>query len=259
MNLFVASGVFEPNRQRRFSCCSLLLIGLMATLFVPVAKGQPLLVKGVAVDDTTSAPVRGLQIINTSTMQRFYGDSSGNFLIQCSPTDTMVFLAKGYAVKRLTFRPVSAESVLEVSVRLKRLEYTLPEVRIAPSRTFEQTQKEMSGKPFDPREYLLQGSERLEHPLTYLYQLLSKRERDRRAYAELVYQDRERALLAELLRGYSELNLISVSDADLPLFVDFLLQHALLNFGLTEYEFIRNLQGYEQIFQDRIQRQQPRR
>lgn len=204
---------------------------------------------GLVVDDSTAQPVRGVQIINTTTIHRWYGDSSGHFLLQGLRTDTFVFLARGYAARRLVFGDTLQQTVRDVVVTLRRLQYELPEVRVAPARSFEEVRRDAAKTRFDRSDYLLQGSDQFVHPLTYLYQLLSKRERDRRAYAELVMQDRERALIAELLNGYRELNLLRVEAEQLPSFIDFLQQNNLLQFSLTEYEFIRNLQRAEKMFE----------
>ncbi|MCS6991737.1 MAG: carboxypeptidase-like regulatory domain-containing protein [Chitinophagales bacterium] len=227
------------DRKPFWPCKTFLLLACLKSVWVDA---QTLLIKGVVVDDSTGAPIRGVQIINPANMHRFYGDSSGNFLIQCHATDTLVFLARGYAVRRLTFPNLPPQQVAEVQVPMKKLWYTLPDVHVVPERSFEQTRRDFSEKTYQRADYVLQGSDVLMHPLTYLYQLLSRRERDRRAHAELVARDQQQNLLVDLLRGYCELGLLTLQEQHLLSFVDFLQRHQLLQFTLTEYEFIQLLQ-----------------
>ncbi len=232
------------------ACCWKIIIAMLCAAMIwalpRCGSAQTVYVSGQVLDETTGRPLPAAQIINTSNFQRFFTDSSGWFFIQCRKTDTLAVLAGGYAIRRWTLHDSISKKVYEMVLRLKSLEQELPPVIVQSTRTYEQVRRSKYVDPIDQPG--MEAAELLEHPLTYLYQLLSKRERDRRAYNELMYNQRRKQLFVELISGYQRVAILQLPAEFTSEFAEYIMRHPALTFRLTEYEFVLWLREQEQVF-----------
>ena len=78
----------------------------------------------------------------------------------------------------------------------------------------------------------------LQSPITALYQEFSRRERSKRLVAELVNEDKKRAILQELLKKYVEYDIINLNPEAFDDFIEFCSVPDDVIKGLTQYEFL---------------------
>ncbi len=239
----------ESNRSAPcwISVCAMLCMTIIWAL-PQRGSAQTVFVSGHVLDEASGRPLPAAQIINTSNFQRFLADSSGWFFIQCRKSDTLAVLVGGYAIRRWTLHDSTWKKVYEVVLMLKPLEQELPQVIVQSTRTYEQARRSKYIDPMNQNTLGMEPAELLEHPLTYLYQLLSKRERDRRAYDELMYNQRRQQLFEELIRGYQQLAILQLPSDYTSEFAEYIMHHPALTFSLTEYEFVLWLREQEQVF-----------
>jgi hypothetical protein len=121
----------------------------------------------------------------------------------------------------ITFKDSSLRDQYKIDVTMKKIQYELPNVNVFIKRNFETIQHESKKLGYDKNDYMLHGYEVLQSPITALWQQFSRVEKDKRGYAQLMDTYRKNELLKEILRIYSEQGIISISDDEVDLFLDY--------------------------------------
>ncbi len=225
----------------------------MTCLFDAAAQmNVPIIVSGQVTDALTHRGVRQLQIINLSNINRFYGDSTGNFLIQTGRNDSIVFIAKGYTTYYLCFRDSPEKKVFAVNIQMSKVSVDLPEITVKSEREFEQIHDDAKKLGYDKKDYMVHGAQILQSPFTYLYELFSTREKDKRAYAELMNTVRKNQLVEELVNNYMSLGILRLEPDEVEDFVEFAAVPEDFLKTMSEYDFILYLQQQLRMFHSRV-------
>jgi hypothetical protein len=87
------------------------------------------------------------------------------------------------------------------------------------------------------------GIEVMNSPITALYQAFSKKEKSKRAVAEMEFQDDQRKVLKELLRLYVAYDIVDLSEDDFDEFIFFLNVNPDFLRTASEYELIEFIKG----------------
>jgi hypothetical protein len=85
---------------------------------------------------------------------------------------------------------------------------------------------------------MLHGTDIAVSPFTYLYQLFSVRERDKRGYAELTNEGRKKQLVRELVNNYISLGILRLEPDEVDAFIDYAEVPEDFLKTVSEYDFI---------------------
>lgn len=206
-------------------------------------------IKGTVYDLGNKGSIPNLMIVNKRTQQGYFGTNSGYFELDVKRTDTLIIAATGFQTIKIFLKDSILDSSKNISIALKKLEITLKPVEIFTKRDLEEIQKDIETLGYEKEDYMLQGADVLESPITALYQAFSRRERNKRLVAEMRNNDRRRELLKELFRKYVDNDIITLDNADFDDFVDF--SNVSENFmkTSTQYEFIMYIKKRFEVYQ----------
>ncbi|MFI5134257.1 MAG: hypothetical protein ACHQD9_00260, partial [Chitinophagales bacterium] len=225
---------------------------MTATFFCQAQTKIPIIIDGQAIDALTHRPVKPLQIINLTNIQRTYGDSSGNFIIEAGKNDSLVFISRGYETTYLCYKDSLLQKIYTLTIRLNKVTVELPEVIVQSQRDFEQVHKDAQSLGYNKNDYMVHGMEILQSPFTYLYQLFSTREKDIRGYAELENEGKKKQLIKELVNNYMSLGILKLDPSEVDNFVDYIEVPDDFLKTVDEYDFISYLQFQADRFHHRV-------
>ncbi len=213
------------------------------------AQDEMIRIKGTVYDPGNKGSIPNLMIVNKRTQQGYFGTNSGYFELDVKRTDTLIIAATGFQTIKIFLKDSILDSSKNISIALKKLEITLKPVEIFTKRDLEEIQKDIESLGYEKEDYMLQGADVLESPITALYQAFSRRERNKRLVAEMRNNDRRRELLKELFRKYVDNDIITLDNADFDDFVDF--SNVSENFmkTSTQYEFIMYINKRFEVYQ----------
>lgn len=225
----------------------LLLFSLLVS--AALAQDEMIRIKGTVYDPSNKGSIPNLMIVNKRTQQGYFGTNSGYFELDVKRTDTLIIAATGFQTIKIFLKDSILDSSKNISIALKKLEITLKPVEIFTKRDLEEIQKDIETLGYEKEDYMLQGADVLESPITALYQAFSRRERNKRLVAEMRNNDRRRELLKELFRKYVDNDIITLDNADFDDFVDF--SNVSENFmkTSTQYEFIMYIKKRFEVYQ----------
>ncbi|MBK9423584.1 MAG: hypothetical protein IPN54_05565 [Bacteroidetes bacterium] len=214
-----------------------------------VAQDEMIRIKGTVYDPSNKGSIPNLMIVNKRTQQGYFGTNSGYFELDVKRTDTLIIAATGFQTIKIFLKDSILDSSKNISIALKKLEITLKPVEIFTKRDLEEIQKDIETLGYEKEDYMLQGADVLESPITALYQAFSRRERNKRLVAEMRNNDRRRELLKELFRKYVDNDIITLDNTDFDDFVDF--SNVSENFmkTSTQYEFIMYIKKRFEVYQ----------
>ncbi|MBK7967879.1 MAG: hypothetical protein IPK08_02555 [Bacteroidetes bacterium] len=214
-----------------------------------LAQDETVRIKGTVYDPGNKGSIPNLMIVNKRTQQGYFGTNSGYFELDVKRTDTLIIAATGFQTIKIFLKDSILDSSKNISIALKKLEITLKPVEIFTKRDLEEIQKDIETLGYEKEDYMLQGADVLESPITALYQAFSRRERNKRLVAEMRNNDRRRELLKELFRKYVDNDIITLDNADFDDFVDF--SNVSENFmkTSTQYEFIMYIKKRFEVYQ----------
>jgi len=113
----------------------------------------------------------------------------------------------------------------------------------------EEIKQDIDKLGYDEKDYRVSGVNALEHPITFLYQMFSKRERSYRKVIELENEVRRRDLLKELFQKYVDYDIIALDDDDFDDFIDYCSISDAVMQNSTQSEFIEMIKtrfkGYQ--------------
>lgn len=194
-------------------------------------------ISGQAFDKESKLPLSRLMIINERTNQGMFADAEGKFSISARQSDTILFSAIGFLVKKICLNDSVPKKKYYVEVSLQRLQYTLKEISVFASRNLNEIQKDID-KLGVKNNYSIEGLNSFESPITYLYERFSKFGRSKQKVAEWENEDLKRDILKDLFRLYIKYEIIDLNDDEFDAFIKYL--------NLSD-EFIQNASQFELV------------
>lgn len=214
-----------------------LLLLFIAGTFTAAAQ-DPVTIHGKVITTTDQHTYYDLMIVNKRTRSGTFGNADGSFTVQALRTDTLMIGSIGHRTGILCLADSVERGVYEVKIRLIPLQVQLAEVEILPERTLKEIQADIDKLGYKPSDYKLTTVNALESPITALYQEFSRRERSKRLVAQMVNEDKKRAILQELLQKYVEYDIINLNPEAFDDFIEFCSVPDDVIKGLTQYEFL---------------------
>ncbi|MEY4851744.1 MAG: hypothetical protein RIS99_139 [Bacteroidota bacterium] len=193
-------------------------------LFFQFIVAQGIFAQTIQVDGRVKSPqgtpITGNQvyIVNKTNGRFVVADAFGRFSIQLEKNEDLFVSCSGFQREIISFKDSTYKFNYQVVIKLSPLAYTLKPVYI-PRRPVDEIRKEMQtlGVEKSAAAKLINP---IENPISFLYYVFSKRERQKREIMELENQDRTRKLLKELLRLYVEEGLFFLPDQQFDAYLD---------------------------------------
>lgn len=201
-----------------------------------VAQAQQVKIRGKVLHQAD--PSFNLLLVNKRTGIGAFGNSNGTFEITIQKTDTLLIGALGYQTAKVCMADSVLKPVYDVTVYVQPLAYNLRAVQVMPQRELDSIQKDIRALGYNDSDYMLSGIDAMHSPLTFLYQQVSKKERQkRRAYA-IINEERKRDLLKELFAQYVSYDIIDLEYSEFDDFVDFMNVTEEGLKSMSQYDFI---------------------
>ncbi len=180
-------------------------------------------------------PLPKLMIINKRSNNGSFADAEGKFSIVAKQSDTILFSAIGFLLKKVCVRDSVSKKQYHIEVQMQKLQYTLKEISVFATRDLNEIQKDIDRLGVK-KDYSITGLDGFESPITYLYERYSKRGRSKLKVQELENEDMRRDILKDLFRLYVKHEIIDLSDSEFDAFIKY------LNFS---DEYIQNASQFE--------------
>ena len=204
-------------------------------------KDSLITIKGKVIDSTAKISFYNIVVVNKTAGKGIFGDYDGSFEITVQKGDLVGISVTGYKTEYLDFSDKAYQRNYEVTVYLKMLAYTGPEVQVTSLKSLQELQDERAN--IAKREVpVVTAANVLQSPITALYIAFSKREKTKRLVAEMEYKDQQDDIVREILRLYVHHDIIDLSQDDFDEFIMFLnLNTEFLKYA-SDYELITFIQ-----------------
>lgn len=217
---------------------SILLFSLLLVVAFASAQDNPYIkVKGRVYDPNDSETQYNLMVLNQTELVGIFGEKDGTFTITCHKNDSISINVVGYKTTGFSFRDSVKKEVYQIEIPLQQIQYELKPVAVFTKRDLNEIQEDIQDLGYNEEDYILSDIDAIQSPITFLYQMFSRRERSRRKVAELENEDRRRDLLKELFRRYIDADIIYLNDEEFDDFIDFCRVSEEFMKRSTQYEF----------------------
>ncbi|MEO8067059.1 MAG: hypothetical protein ABI599_05135 [Flavobacteriales bacterium] len=211
---------------------------LVAVLSCTTGLAQEVRISGKVTSTDPERVLYDLMVVNKRTRIGTFGNVDGSFTVKALKTDTLLFGSAGHQTQPVCLADSATREEYTFHLRLQQNVIRLREFRVVPERDLADIQKDIRSLGYNEDDYIIDGVDALQSPITFLYQAFSKREASKRLVAELRNEDRKRALLKELLKRYVEFDIINLSDEAFDDFIDFCSVPDEVMKGLSQYDFL---------------------
>lgn len=200
------------------------------------------------VTDVHGAIIPAAMVVNRRGEGRgFFVNHLGEFALQACPGDALSIGAVGFQTLERVL-PLNRDS-LDLRVQLQRLHFDLRTAEVVAPRDLREIIREIETLGYDEKDYRVSSVDAMQSPITFLYQMLSREERSRRAVAEMENRDRRHSLLRELFAKYVDYDIIHLADTDFQAFIEFSDPGDELLKSWSQYEFILYIKQRFERFQ----------
>ncbi len=225
-----------------------LLLPLLLLFTADALAQQEVIVKGTVSGGDGEHVFYDLMIVNRRTRTGTFAHTDGTFITRVQRNDTLLIGAGGYVTRTLALGEFSDDELDKLKITLRPWNIDLQPVAILPERTLKQIQADISKLGYNEKDYRETGINAFESPITFLYQEFSRRERSKRAVAQLENEDMKRELLRELLQQYVDYGIINLSDDSFDDFIDFCAVPEDVIKGLSQYDFLIYVKKKYQLY-----------
>lgn len=223
---------------------------LLITTTGSIAFGQScekVLLTGKVQDTLRPQNFYNLMIVNRTTGRGVFGLPNGTFNLYVENGDSITFSITDY-------KNIGLKVIADSNCQSKQLIYIeqkpqdLQEVVVRPLKSLEQIKEERSTLALRETR-MVTGLEVLQSPITALYQAFSKKEQSKRFVAQKQYEDKQKAILQELLRLYVSYDIILLEEQEFDAFIAFLNVDETFLKTASEMELITFIQDKFEHFQ----------
>ena len=232
-----------------------LLIVLVFSQFVGWAIGDSLRtdksqirVIGNVYDPTTSGLNFNIMVINSTTGVGTYAGEDGSFNFLASKDDTILLSTRNYKLIKLCFKDSTKQKIYNVSLPLSLLKFEIKPVIIFAERDLNEIKKDIDNLGYTKTDYMLSGIDAASSPITFLYQSLSRKEKQNRLAYELINEEKRRDLLKELFAKYVQHDIIDLEFNQFDNFIDFCKISDMQLQEMSQYDFIMYTKERYRIF-----------
>ncbi|HTA82827.1 MAG TPA: hypothetical protein VK783_07840 [Bacteroidia bacterium] len=198
--------------------------------------GQKITISGKVTDNHGSDELYQVVVVNERTSEGTLAAPGGLFTIQALHSDTILFTASGFMVKKVCLNDSAYKTNYSISVKLDSLHLSLAEVKVYPIKSLKEIDenKNRLGNKQSTDRY--PDSHLLSSPISYLFERFNSMEQSKRKVAALEDDEQKRQVLKDLFHLYIKNDIIDLDDNHFDAFIDY------LNFSDN---FIKNSTDYE--------------
>ncbi len=207
-------------------------------------------ISGQAFDKETKLPLPKLMVINSRTNQGVFADAEGKFSITGVQSDTILFSAVGFLLKKVCLKDSIARKKYYIEVLLQKLQYTLKEISVFATKNLNEIQRDID-KLGVKKDYSVDGLDALGSPITYLYERFSKFGKSKQKVAEWENEDLKRDILKDLFRLYVKHDIIDLNDGEFDAFIKYLNFSDEFIQNATQFELVMAIKGKYESFKFR--------
>lgn len=189
----------------------------------------------VKVVDENNNPVPFADVAFRRIQVGFSANKDGYFNLKMHQSDSLIILKNGHVPTKLTLKDSIPKSEYFVTLVLQRTPQELTEVQIHAIRTHQQIRHEIN-KLYIKQTDINPDARPLISPISYLYELLSKHEKEKRFAAKLETEEAKRIVLKDLFRLYNSYNIIDLDEEEYDRFITFL---------NMPYDYLQNTSDYD--------------
>lgn len=216
----------------------MLFIGfLLAFIFssqTTYADAKEYIIKATIVDEN-DVPVPLVDIANRRLQLSLASDKYGNFSTKVIYGDTLLLFKKGFTSHKLKIDEKILEGNQPIKIKIFHTPIELTEVQITALKTHQQIRKAINNISV-PNTDLYPDAKLFQNPISYLYELISRKEKEKRLAANLQTEFTKRSVLKELFRLYNSFNIIDLPEEDFENFITYL---------DMPYEFMQSVSDYD--------------
>ena len=199
---------------------NILLITFIILSNLIFAQQNEIVVNAKVVDENNN-PVQFADIAFRRLQLGFSTDKEGFFSTKILKSDTLVIFKKGHVPTKLSFKDSIPRNVYSIVLILQRTPQELTEVQISAIRTHQQIRQEIN-KMYIKNTNINPDAGPLTNPLSYLYELFSKHEKEKRLTAKLETEEVKRIVLKDLFRLYNNYKIIDLDEDEYDRFISYL-------------------------------------
>ena len=206
-------------------------------------------ISGKVVDAEGKNALYHIMVINQQSGTGMFAQPDGTFSIQIQRTDTMLFNASGYSIKKVCFKDsVYKTEYNNLIIRIKKIEYNLKEVNVIAIRKLDEIQKDI--KKLGVKNTDTYKNVGAQSPITFLYERFSRIEQSKRKVAELENWDRRRDVLKDLFHLYIKYDIINLSDDQFDAFISYCNLSDEFIKDSTQYDLVMTIKNKYKNFEE---------
>lgn len=176
-----------------------------------------------------------VDVANRKQQLSFSSDKNGYFTSKINEKDTLVLFKNGYIPQKIYLHDSMSATNYEITVVMNRIPIELTEVQITAIKTHQQIRKSINNI-YLPNTDLHPDAKPFQNPISYLYELISKKEKEKRLAANLETEYNKRNILKDIFRLYNAYNIIDLEEEDFESFITYL---------DMPYEFMQRVSDYD--------------
>lgn len=174
-------------------------------------------------------------IANRRLQLGFSSSKDGIFSTTILKSDSLTILKSGYTPTKLNLRDSALKSEYFVTIVLNKIPLELNEVQINAIRTHQQIRQTINSL-YVKNTDINPDARPMTNPLSYLYELFSKKEKEKRLASKLETEEAKRIVLKDLFRLYNSYNIIDLDEEEYDRFISFL---------NMPYEYLQRTSDYD--------------
>ncbi|MEZ5026276.1 MAG: hypothetical protein R2739_06825 [Chitinophagales bacterium] len=199
----------------------LFLIIVTALGYCPSLLAQSTIKVNAKVVDENNNPVPYADVAFRRIQLGISADKNGFFSIDMMPSDSIIILKNGHTPTKLCFKDSIFRNTYSVTVVLPRRPLELTEVQINAIRSYPEIRQQINSLTVKNTD-LNPDARPFTNPLSYLYGLLSKHEKEKRVASQLETEEAKRAVLKDLFRLYNSYKIIDLDEDEYDRFISYL-------------------------------------
>lgn len=226
---------------------NILLIAFLFSVTIIFAQQNEVTIN-VHVVDENGNPVSFADVAFRRKQLGFSSGKDGFFTAKMLQSDSLQVFKSGYTPTKIILRDSIGKNEYNMKIVLSRVPYELTEVQINAIRTYQTIRKEIN-KLYIKSTNSHPDARPMTNPLSYLYDQMSKHEKEKRVAAKLETEEAKRIVLKDLFRLYNNYNIIDLDEDEFDRFITYLNMPYLYLQQTSDYDLAVSIKrlyaGYE--------------
>ncbi|MCS6933671.1 MAG: carboxypeptidase-like regulatory domain-containing protein [Chitinophagales bacterium] len=213
------------------------IFAVITTKITHAISKDTVIIRGTVYDLYLNRPLAGVSVIHSAWGQTTVTDISGKFTIRALRTDTLFLFYPAYRTLRFSVADSAPQQTYNLVLGIEPLQTGIGQaVIIKAPKTLEQIERERRELGKTPEELERPVIEPFTSPISALYDMFSRRAREREKLKQQIVEDDRRKIMRELLDYFNENQLIDLPES---YYEDF------IRFSEISIEFLKYSTDYE--------------